>query len=264
MPVGLRFVILDEDLRFKAYGLRSSEDFNNASSGLTGGRTELGASGSYRATEKVTVTGEVLSSKDRIIGSESEQGSLGVDLKISDRLTIGGGVRRVQQNSVSLALTTSTNCSNNLLGTTTAPGAISGYNTGYGISQVGNQSIDPATGQPVLCDTSINANPALPASLDRTSLYARAAYKVTEALTVEGESQNVTGTDPANLYRLGVRWAATKDLNVSAETQREISGTGSDLYRVGADWRVADKPAFTAVMNAARNTAVPTVWASGL
>ena len=231
----------DEDLRIKAYGVRSSEDFNNASSGVTGGRTELGASGSYRVNEKLTVTGEALSSKDRIIGSESEQGSLGVDLKISDRLTIGGGVRRVQQNSVSLALTTATNCSNNLLGTTTAPGAISGYNTGYGISQVGNQSIDPATGLPVVCDTSINANPALPASLERTSLYARAAYKVTDAMTVEGELQNVTGTDPANLYRLGVRWAATKNLNLSAETQREFSGTGSDLYRVGADWRVAEK-----------------------
>lgn len=231
----------DEDLRFKAYGLRSSEDFNNASSGVTGGRTELGASGNYRVNENLTVTGEALSSKDRVIGSENEQGSLGVDLKISDRLTIGGGVRRVQQNAVSLALTTATNCSNNLLGTTTAPGAISGYNTGYGISQVGNQSIDPATGRLVLCDTSINANPALPANLERTALYARAAYKVTDALTVEGELQNVTGTDPANLYRLGVRWAATENLNLSAEAQREFGGTGSDLYRVGADWRVADK-----------------------
>ena len=150
-------------------------------------------------------------------------------------------MRRVQQNSISLTQITAVNCNNNLTGTTTTVGAIAGYNTGYGISQVGNQSIDPATGLPVLCDLSINANPAMPASLELTSIYARAAYKVTDALTVDGELQNVTGTDPANLYRLGARWAVTDSLNVSAETQREISGSGSSLYRLGADWRVADK-----------------------
>jgi hypothetical protein len=231
----------DEKLRYKAYGLRSSEDFNNPSAGVTGGRTEIGGQGAYKATQDLTITGELLSSRDRLIGSENDQGSVGVDLKISDRLTIGGGVRRVQQNSISLAQTTSVNCSNNLSGTSSTPGAIAGYNTGYGISQTGNQSIDPATGLPVLCDLSTNANPGVPASLERTSLFARAAYKVTDALTVDGELQNVTGTDPATLYRLGARWAVTDRLNVSAETQREFGGDSSSLYRLGADWRVADK-----------------------
>lgn len=231
----------DDDLRYRAYGLRSSDDFNNASSGVTGGKTELGASGSYRVNEKLSVTGELLSSKDRIIGSENNQGALGVDLKISDRLTVGGGVRRVQQNSISLAQTTAVNCTNLAAGTTTTPGAISGYNTGYGISPSGNQSIDPATGLPVLCDLSINANPGVPASLERTSIFARAAYKATDSVTLDGEIQNVTGTDPTNLYRLGVRWAVTDKLNVSAETQREFNSGGSGLYRLGADWRVADK-----------------------
>ena len=231
----------DGDLRYKAYGLRSSEDFNNPSSGVTGGKTEVGASGAYRVNNKVSVTGELLSSKDSIIGSVNEQASLGVDLKVSDQLTIGGGVRRVHQNSISLAQTTAVNCTNNLSGTSTAPGAIAGYNTGYGISQVGNQSIDPATGLPVLCNTSVNATPAAPSSLERTSVFGRAAYKVSDALTVDGELQNVTGTDPANLYRLGVRWAATDRLNLSAEAQREFSGNSSSLYRLGADWRVADK-----------------------
>ena len=231
----------DDDLRYKAYGLRSSADFNNASSGVTGGKTELGASGSYKVNEKITVTGEYLSSKDAILGSLNEQGAVGVDLKITDRLTVGGGVRRVEQNSISLTQSTAANCANTATGTTTTAGAIAGYNTGYGISQVGNQSIDPATGLPVLCNLAINANPAAPTSLERTSAFARAAYRVTDALTVDGELQNVTGTDPTNLYRLGARWAATDRLNLSAETQREFSGTGSGLYRLGADWRVADK-----------------------
>lgn len=231
----------DEDARLRAYALRSSSDFNNPSSGVTGGKTELGASGSYKVTPKISVTGEVLSSKDSIGGSLNEQGALAVDLKATDRLTIGAGVRRVTQNSISLTQTTATNCAN-LATTSTVPGAIAGYNTGYGISQSGNQSIDPATGLPIVCNTAINAAaPVAPAGLDRTSMFVRGAYRVTDSLTVDGELQEVTGTDPTSLYRLGARWAATDRLSISGETQRSFNENGSGLYRLGADWRVADK-----------------------
>ena len=232
----------DEELRVRAYGVRSSADFNNPSSGITGGKTELGASGNYKVTPKITVSGEVLSSKDAIAGSLNEQGSLAVDLKATDRLTVGAGVRRVTQNAVSLSQTTATNCANNLLTTNTVPGAIAGYNTGYGISPTGNQSIDPATGLPIVCNTAINPfTPATPTDLDRTSVFVRAAYKATPALTLDGELQEVTGTEPASLYKLGFRWAATDKLNLSGETQRSFSDSGSSMYRAGADWRVADK-----------------------
>ncbi len=231
----------DDDLRYRAYGLRSTPDFNNPSSGVTGGKTELGASGSYQINNKISVTGEVLSSRDSIAGSLNEQSAVGIDLKASDKLTVGVGVRRVVQNSISLTQTTATNCSNSA-GTNTVPGAIAGYNTGYGISQNGNQSIDPATGLPIICNTAINAGaPVAPLGLDRTALFVRASYSVTDALVVDGEVQDVSGTDPTSLYRLGVRWAATDRLNLSAETQRAFSGGGSSLYRLGADWRVADK-----------------------
>ena len=231
----------DDDLRLKAYALRSTPDFNNPSSGVTGGKTELGTTGAYKFNDKVSVTGEVLSSKDIISGSLNEQGSVGIDLKATDRLTVGAGVRRVVQNAISLSLSTATNCAN-LAGTTTVPGAIAGYNTGYGISQSGNQSIDPATGLPIICNTAINAAaPVAPAGIDRTAMFVRASYKITDALTVDGELQDVSGTEPTTLYRLGVRWAATDRLNLSAETQRSFSNSGSGLYRLGADWRVADK-----------------------
>lgn len=231
----------DDQLRYKAYALRADADFNNPSSGITGGKTELGASGTYKATEKLTLTGELLGSKDAIIGSVSNQGSLAADLKISDRLTVGGGVRRVQQNSLSLLQTTAVSCSNSNAGSATTPGAIVGYNTGYGISPSGNQSIDPATGLPVLCNVAVNPNAAAPANLDRTSVFVRASYKLTDALTIDGELQDVSGTDPATIYRLGARWAATDKLNVSGEVQRNLGAVDAGLYRLGADWRVADK-----------------------
>lgn len=232
----------DENLRYRAYGLRSSADFNNPSAGVTGGKTEIGLTGTYLATDKLSFTGEVLSSKDSVVGSVNEQGVLGMDLKVTERLTIGGGVRRVVQNNVSLAQSTSTNCSAAVGGSGTTAGAISGYNTGFGISQVGNQSIDPATGLPVLCSVGTNAVAvAAPTSLDRTAVYGRAAYKVTDNLTVDGELQNVTGTDPATLYKLGARWAVTDKLNISAETQREFGSSNNSMYRIGADLRVAEK-----------------------
>ena len=232
----------DDDLRYRAYGLKSSADFNNPSSGVTGGKTEIGFTGAYRATDKLSLTGEALSSKDSIVGSVNEQGALGMDLKITERLTIGGGVRRVVQNNVSLALSTDTNCSSSTGSIGTQSGAVSGYNTGFGISQVGNQSIDPATGRPVLCNVGTNAAAgAAPTSLERTSIFARASYKATEGLTLDGELQNVTGTDPASLYKLGIRWAATDKLDISAETQREFGSGNNSMYRVGADFRVAEK-----------------------
>ena len=231
----------DDELRYRAYGLRSGTDFNNPSSGVTGGKTELGASGTYKVTPKITVTGEAISSKDNILGGLNEQGSLAVDLKATDRLTVGAGVRRVTQNSISLTQTTATNCAN-IAGTSTVPGAIAGYNTGYGISQTGNQSIDPATGLPIICNTAINAaTPVPPTDLDRTAVFVRASYRITDALTLDGELQDVSGTDATSLYRLGARWKATDSLNLSAETQRSFNDSGSGLYRLGADWRVADK-----------------------
>ena len=237
----------DEELRLKAYGVRSSADFNNPSSGVTGGKTELGASGAYKATPNITVTGEMLKSKDAISGSVNDQGSLSLDLKVTERLIVGAGVRKVTQNAISLTQTTASNCAS-LAGTTTVAGAIAGYNTGYGISQTGNQSIDPATGIPIICNTAINlamptpsTAPTTPTDLDRQSIFLRAGYKVSDGLTIDGELQNVRGTDPTNLYRIGARWAATDRLNLSAEMQREFGGSGSGLYRFGADWRVADK-----------------------
>ncbi len=61
-------------------------------------------------------------------------------------------------------------------------------NVGYGINQVGNQQIDPATGYPVACNSaSLPNGPAT--SLDTSSVYARATWRATEALSFSGEIQ---------------------------------------------------------------------------
>ena len=235
----------DETLRANAYVMRADNDFNNASSGVTGGKQDAGGALNYKATSNLTITGDLKRSEDKILGSKNDAASLAGDLKLSEQLSVGVGVRRAQQNALSLSQQTLSNCLTN--GTQTYNGAISGYNTGFGINQVGNQQIDPATGLPVVCNTAINpAVPAAPvADLDRKAAFVRLGFKPTDKLGLELEAQRITGTDPGNTIKLGAKYAATPSLNFTGEVQREIGGDGGDksnnLYRLGADWRVADK-----------------------
>ena len=231
----------DEALRANAYVMRAANEFNNASSGVTGGQQGLGGALNYKATERVTITVDGKRSEDRVLGSKSDSASLAGDLKLTDRLTVGAGVRHVQQNAVSQNLQSTSNCLATSAATYT--GGVNGYNTGYGISQVGNQQIDPATGLPVVCAAIAPATTAPAAvGLDRNAVFGRVGFKATDKLTIDAEAQHISGTDSGNTIKLGAKYAATDTLNFTGEVQREIGGDKSNnLYRFGADWRVADK-----------------------
>lgn len=189
-----------EDLRGRAYVVKTDDDFNNASAGVTGGKLEVGASGVYQVNKQLSLNAEVLHSEDRISNARSDAATVGADLKLTDRLTVGGGMRRVSQNALSLTALTGNTCSSGTTGTTT------GYNSGYGISQQGNQQIDPATGLPVICSPTNPSTVVAPTSLDRTSMYARATYRLTDTFTLSGELQRELGADSSTLYRLGADW----------------------------------------------------------
>ncbi len=217
----------DEKLRGRAYVAKASEDFNNTAAGITGGRTELGLSGAYKASPRLSVNGEYLQTQDDIeeatteVHNESKAFSLGADYQISERLTVGGGVRVVKENAGSLVRSTTSSCSNSTTATTT------GYNTGFGISQVGNQTIDPVTGLPVVCSGSnLTTIETATEDLDRTSVFGRAAYKMTDSLTLNGELQREIGDDGTNLYRIGADWAVADKTRLYGryERSREFGG----------------------------------------
>ena len=229
----------DENLRGNVFVMRSDDDFNNPAGGVTGGKQELGGAAAYKVTNALTITADGKRSEDRIVGSKNDAVSVAVDLKLSDRLSVGAGGRHVQQNSLSLVQQTQSNCLNS--GAVTYAGNVAGYNTGYGISQVGNQQIDAATGLPVVCNTAVNTTGAPPADLDRTSVFVRGDYKLNDKLSVNGELQRINGTDPGNTIKLGARYAATDTIDLTGELQREFGDASNNLYRFGADWRVADK-----------------------
>jgi len=219
----------DEQVRGRAYVAKASEDFNNSAAGITGGRTELGISGAYKVTPKLSVNGEYLQSRDQIdptattagIDNDSKAFSVGADYQATDRLTLGGGVRVVKENAASLVSTTSSTCSDGSSNTG------SGYNTGFGISQVGNQTIDPVTGLPVVCSgANVTSIQTATEDLDRTSVFGRAAYKMTDSLTLNGELQRELGDDGTNLYRIGADWAVADKTRLYGryERSREFGG----------------------------------------
>jgi hypothetical protein len=65
-----------------------------------------------------------------------------------------------------------------------------------------------------------------PAELDRTSLFARAAYKLTEKVNLTGEMQKELGVDSTMLYRVGADWqvAAKSRLYARYEHSRAWGG----------------------------------------
>lgn len=228
----------DDNLRARGYAVTASEDFNNTAAGITGGRTEYGASGAYNINSQLSVNGEVLASRDKIANTENQAVSVGADLKLTDRLTIGAGARHVSQNALSLSTLTGNNCSNGTSGSST------GYNSGYGISQQGNQQIDPATGQLVVCSPTYLSGATAPADLDRTSLYGRATYRLTDTVTLSGELQRELGDDGTNLYRAGVDWQVADKTRVYSrvEHSREFGGAyglgvgaASNAFALGID-----------------------------
>lgn len=220
----------DDALKGRAYALRSDDNFNNPSAGVAGGRTEYGASVAYQVTPKVSVNAEVLHSEDRIAASKSDSASLGADLKLTDRLTIGAGARRVAQSAATLVPAIGSNCTS--VGGTPYTGTTQGYNVGYGISEVGNQQIDPATGRPVVCNTiSLPTGPTT--ELDSSSLYARATWRATDTVSLNGEIQREMGTSSTTLYRVGADWQVADKTRLYGRYERSHQFSGAYGLGVG-------------------------------
>lgn len=217
----------DEALRLRGYVAKASEGFNNPSAGLTGGKTEMGVSGAYKLNDRLTGNAEFSRSEDGVLNTLSKVAAVGIDLKFSDRLTVGAGVRRVAQDAATLVSGTLTPCSNPSLT------AGSGYNNGYGIALQGNQQIDPATGQLVQCAATALVSPIAPTELARTSVYAKAAYRLTDTINLTGELQKEQGADSTMLYRLGADWNVAPKSRLYARYERSRAWGGAYGLGVG-------------------------------
>ncbi len=219
----------DDNLRGRVYAARTDDNFNNSSGGIAGGRTEAGVSTAYKVNDALTLNVEALRTEDRISGADSTAVSAGADLKLSERLTIGAGARHVAQSAATLVSSLGANC----LGTGSSSGGTPGYNVGYGINQVGNQQIDPATGQPVVCSNLSTPSGAPVTELNTNSVYARAIWKATDTVTLNGELQRELGDHAATLYRLGADWQVADKTRLYGRYERARQFAGAYGLGVG-------------------------------
>lgn len=232
-----------ESSRGRAFWSRSDNGFINPSSGFTAGRTDVGIQGAARLSETVNTQGELQKTEDRLNNIDRTTGSVSADLRLSPQLTIGGGVRYANQNTTPAVGVTAASC--DTAATATSIGA---FNAGFGINQVGNQLINAATGQPIICSPSAITQAATAGTgLSRTAVFGRLSYRPVENLTLGAELQREEGRDNAtpverNTLSGTVSYRPIPTLGLTGQYGREFGSTGgSNLYRVGADWAVAPR-----------------------
>ena len=235
----------DASLRARAYALRSDDSFYNPSSGVTAGKSDAGVSGAYQINPQLSVNAEVAKQDNRILGSTSTSGSVGVGIKVNPSLTINAGLRHVTQTNLTQQTLANGSCTS-AAGSSSTANTTTGYNTGFGINQQGNQNIDPATGNPIVCTpAAIVPVAAVPATkLDASSLFVNANYKATPSVNLSGEVQKETNTDSSLLYRLGADWRVADKTRIYGRYENANSysgiyglGTGASMqtYALGID-----------------------------
>lgn len=190
---------------------RSSTLFNNPAAPLAGGRDELHARGGLKLSDSLKGYVEGTLSEDRNSGGGRRSGAgIGLRWQALERLTLEAGLRRAQE-------TIGTQPNGTLSwpydNTTGLSGSIAS-GSGGGLLGYGNHVLDPATGLPVIQQTS------LPSAVSSLPIGTRL------------ESSTV---------RLGAGWRATDGVNLGAEVEGDVSGDDRRRVALGADLAVAER-----------------------
>ena len=199
----------NDRLEARAFVGRSGTTFVNPAAPLAGGRSEMQAKASYRATELVRVYGEWLKSEDRTAGGgERTAGQVGVNIKLSESLTLDIGVRAIRESGGSLGPTAT-----GAFGSTSGLTGSVATGSGGGAVGFGNQLIDPASGLPI-----INAGSSVPTTGAGT--------------TTDSRSDTV---------RVGLGWRANDKLTLGVEAEASFSGDRRRRLALGGDYQVAER-----------------------
>ncbi len=207
-----RVELAHEDARWdaRAFAGRSEPEFNNPASTLQGGRGELQAKAGYQLSEPLKLFGEVLRSQDRNPGGgHRDAAQLGARWKVTESLTVEGGLRHVRETDGTIQPIAGTP-----FGSTSGLNGSIATGSGGGAVGFGNQLIDPVTGVAV-----INPGAFLPPS---------------------GGTPNARSLEATSL-RLGAGWTVSPRVSVGGEIEHEVDGDDKRRFALGADYRVAER-----------------------
>ena len=187
---------------------QSDTGFNNSAAPLNGGRSEAMVQGAYLLNDALKLYGQAQRSEDRNPGmASSDEGRVGLKVKLSERLFLDGGLRIAHQSDGLVATSAAPFASTAGLSGSIASGS------GGGLAGYGNQAIDPSSGLP---------------SIQSTSLGSIAA--ASQALALRTETA-----------RIGLGFKATERLTLGAEVESSFEGDSMQRYALGGDYLVAER-----------------------
>lgn len=180
---------------------QSDPTFNNLASPLTGGRAEALVRGALKVGDATKLYAQAQHSADRNPGtSQRDAAEAGVSVQVSERLVLDVGLRSVRETA---GTTTGTLIAP--LGGASGLSSSIGSGSGGGAVGFGTQTIDPATGLPVIQAGSLLGGTAttLTQGLRSDSVRAGLGFKATDRLSVGGEMEQSIDGEPRQRYALG-------------------------------------------------------------
>jgi hypothetical protein len=207
----LEFTHEGEKARVQAFVGRTDPRFDNAAAPLNGGRGEARLLGEYKLADNLLLKADGLASEDRNLGG-GDRSALGAGLRwqASERLSLEAGLRSQREtvgsqgNGPLSAPFGSTTGLTGSLGSGAAGGAL-----GYG-----NQTIDTATGLPVIGSGGLGTStPTLAAGTKLKS----------------------------DSVRLGAGWRATDRVTLGAEVEEGVAGADRRRIALGGDVALAER-----------------------
>jgi hypothetical protein len=198
-----------ETVQARGFVGRSDPEFNNPAAPLQGGRAEAHGRADYKLTDDVKLFGEGLRSEDLNAGGGLRKAAqVGVNARLSDRITVEVGLRKVSETDGTVQPT----LGSPFASTDGLTGSVA-TGSGGGAVGFGNQLIDPATGIAVI-------NPG--------------AFVPTTGGTANASSLGSTSV------RLGLGWRATDKLSLGGEVEHDVAGDARRRFALGADYQLAE------------------------
>jgi hypothetical protein len=221
----LEFNHKDEQTELRAYWLHADQYFNNTSAGLAGGHSEAGVSGKYALDERTRIYAEFMRSEDQASDADRSGERVGVWYALSDKLSVQLSLQHMKDNG------------NFTSGATIAPNTAAlgtGQNPTGGFYGTGSAGLDPVTGQPLSPTSSLGNGNTTPSNIqysgmDATTAKVGAIYKVSDALTINGDLEHSISGDDKYRYGLGAQYALGQGsrLYARAETQSGLASSYS-------------------------------------
>jgi hypothetical protein len=219
-----------------AVAVKTGRDFYNPAAPLQQGRSEASAKGSWKFSDIWRFFVELLGSKDTGSGGRRVGGVVGAEVKISESLTLTGGIRKVEENAL-------WNGSGNLIQPNATPGGSSATGgTGGLYGGIDPLVVNPSTGAATMRYGLLPAATASQGiSVNATTVFIGASYRATDRITVHGLAEgSVRGDDKHRVllgaaYKVGERSRLYANFDNQAGVTSAYGAARSRAFSVGAD-----------------------------